>query len=401
MSKRARSASYRIRKGDSWPNDEKQRHGTDARTMANSEVRPYSWPCLLVFVTEWEDPDRFAQRPADRVPSTLYMPDGRRVPVCVVEAPREARTETVARTAALPVNNLGPGHPVVARVQGHDYLATIGCLVSDGHKVYALTNRHVTGDADEAIYLRASGKPVGTSAAGRLTRLPFSTLYPSFPGHDTFVNLDIGLVDITRLDRWTAKVRGIGAVGPMADFSDAAISLSLVGCHVRGVGAAGGDMRGEVQALFYRYKESRRLRIRLRRRDRSKGDGLGGSDRVLHASRRLWHHVDAGAVPARIVRGARKRAVPAPCDPVGPKHAELRRQGLAAGAMPSRRFFREPAALLEVDLVRDWNVDQPDTWGAIGHFSIAARSSAALSGRFPKLVELMRKNETDRKPERR
>jgi hypothetical protein len=49
-------------------------------------------------------------------------------------------------------------------------------------------------------------------------------------------------------------------------------------------------------------------------------------------------------------------------------------------------------ALLEVDPVRDWNIDQPDTWGSIGHFAIAARTQVALSGRYPKLRTLMENN---------
>jgi hypothetical protein len=49
-------------------------------------------------------------------------------------------------------------------------------------------------------------------------------------------------------------------------------------------------------------------------------------------------------------------------------------------------------ALLEVDPVRDWNIDQPDTWGALGHFSIAARTLVALSGNYPHLDTLMEKN---------
>ena len=42
--------------------------------------------------------------------------------------------------------------------------------------------------------------------------------------------------------------------------------------------------------------------------------------------------------------------------------------------------------------VRNWNVDQPDTWSAIGHFSIATRTQVALSNRLPKLVKLMDNN---------
>jgi hypothetical protein len=48
--------------------------------------------------------------------------------------------------------------------------------------------------------------------------------------------------------------------------------------------------------------------------------------------------------------------------------------------------------LLDVDPVRDWNLDQLDTWGAVGHFSIASSVIGALSGRNPKLVQLMTNN---------
>src|SRR5712691_10047777 len=72
---------YRIRKTDSWPNDKKQHRGTGVRRLDNSEVRPYSWPCILVLVETWQDPNEFADRPSEIVPKTLFMPDGRSVPV--------------------------------------------------------------------------------------------------------------------------------------------------------------------------------------------------------------------------------------------------------------------------------------------------------------------------------
>jgi hypothetical protein len=48
--------------------------------------------------------------------------------------------------------------------------------------------------------------------------------------------------------------------------------------------------------------------------------------------------------------------------------------------------------LLDVDPIRDWNLDEPDTWGAVGHFSIASQVTAALSDRNPRLVQLMSNN---------
>src|SRR5215470_4013522 len=84
---------YRIRKEDSWPSatDVGLHRGTGERTLENSEVRPYSWPAVLVFVERWVDPDAFSYKgsydPAEMVPRTIYLPDGRRVPICVIRSP--------------------------------------------------------------------------------------------------------------------------------------------------------------------------------------------------------------------------------------------------------------------------------------------------------------------------
>jgi hypothetical protein len=79
---------YRIRTEDSWPEaDGTVKHkGTGPRTLGNSEVRPYSWPAILVFVDEWVDVSAFGKdrryNPTQMVPPTLYLPNGRKVPVC-------------------------------------------------------------------------------------------------------------------------------------------------------------------------------------------------------------------------------------------------------------------------------------------------------------------------------
>src|SRR6266849_173248 len=50
---------YLIRRADPWP-PKVPRQKRPPRTLANSEVRPYSWPCILVFVKEWEDESKIA-----------------------------------------------------------------------------------------------------------------------------------------------------------------------------------------------------------------------------------------------------------------------------------------------------------------------------------------------------
>jgi hypothetical protein len=400
---------YRIRKADSWPNDKKKHHGTGVRRLDNSEVRPYSWPCILVFVEAWQDPKEFAERPSELVPPTLFLPDGRSVPVCVIEAPKQVTTEIEARKIRYPLNNIGPGNPVIAEVQGREYAATIACLVSDGHRAYALTNRHVTGDAGEAIWSRIDGslEQIGVSSSKQLTRLPMSALYPAFPGQDTFVNLDIGMIDLADLARWTTKVRGIGTLGPMADFSGGNLSLSLIGCQVRGIGAASGDMRGEIQGLFYRYKTGGGFEYvadifigpRTSNRDRkgNPAETVPGFATLPGDSGTLWllePEVASGERQSTSDKREKKGQDPQYL-PLAVEWGwnmlysadRARPQSFALATLLSR-----VCALLEVDPIRDWNIDQPDTWGSIGHFSIATRTQVALSSRFPKLRTLMENN---------
>ena len=395
---------YRIRSDDSWPNDPHPHHGTGVRRLDNSEVRSYSWPCILVFVDQWQDPSKFASHPADLVPKTLFLPDGRSVPVCVVEAPKEIVNEVEARDVAFPLNNIGPGNPIVAEVQGRPYVATVACLVSDGHRIYALTNRHVTGEAGETVYARLGGdsEAIGVSAPKQLTRMELSKLYPELEATDTFVNLDVGLIDLDELSRWTTDVNGIGTVGPMADFSGNGLSLRLVGCHVRGVGAASGDMSGEIQGLFYRYKTGGGFEY--------VADLFIGPRTTPHPVKRDKRRRVQQTTPFRTLPGdsgtmwmleptkPRKKDDPIPAEEFLPLAMQWGRNMLhSADRAPPQSFalatlLSRVCALLEVDPVRAWNLDQPDTWGSIGHFAIAARTQMALSNTFKKLVALMKNN---------
>jgi hypothetical protein len=397
---------YRIRKEDSWPSDAGpgDRHGTGPRTLENSEIRPYSWPAILVFVATWEEADQFSSSkdtkydPDEMVPRTLYLPDGRRIPACVIEAPRQARTDTTAPDIRYPLNNIGGGFPVIAEVQGQTHVATIACLVSDGRRAYGLTNRHVTGDAGEVIYAKLGGKStrIGVSSPRQLTRIAFTDLYPGWPGRDLLVNLDVGLIDIDDVDGWTAQVRDVGTIEPIADLSVSTVSLSLIGCCVRGSGAASGVMLGEIQALFYRYKSQSGL-------DYVADVFIGPRSTPSRARRHRKTQTTPGLVTHPGDSGTLWMLEPI-ASPEGttPKYLPLAIQWgqntLGSRGQPKPQsyvlasFFSRICSLLDVDTVRDWNLDQPDTWGAVGHFAIAARTQVALSTRFPTLVGLMEAN---------
>jgi hypothetical protein len=410
---------YRIRRDDPWPVQgvPGKKKGTGERTLESSEVRPYSWPCVLVFVEKWVpasefrhggtyDPDKF-------VPRTLYLPDSRRVPVCVVRAPRETKTPPTPEIH-YPLNNLGGGRPIIARVQGQEHVATVACLVRDGHKVYALTNRHVTGEDGEVLYSRRRGlvECVGTSAARQLTRIPFMDLYPGFVGKSVYVNLDIGLIDIENLDDWTADIEGISPIGPMADLSVQNLSLGLIGCHVRGRGCGGGLMLGEIHALFYRYKSMGGFDyiadffIGPRIPPSSpEGDGDGRpAKKLADAEPFATRPGDSGTLwllepmssPAKPKGGNHKQSREEE-PPYLPLAVQWGEQLLGPDAATPQSYalatcLSTVCNLLDVDPVRDWNLDQPDTWGAVGHFSIASRVIGALSSRHPKLTQLMTRN---------
>ena len=51
-----------------------------------------------------------------------------------------------------PTNLIGGGFPLIVRRPGTEHVASVGCLVTDGHRTYALTNRHVAGDPGTPIH---------------------------------------------------------------------------------------------------------------------------------------------------------------------------------------------------------------------------------------------------------
>ena len=395
---------YRIRRKDSWPSQHGpgKVHGTYPRTLENSEVRDYSWPAILVFVETWVPRVDLVKRGDALVPSTLYLPDGRRVPVCVIEAPKEHLTDVEARDVRYPLNNIGGGSAIIADVQGRQYAATIACLVSDGHKVYALTNRHVAGEKGEVVYSRLDGRAerVGVTAGPYLTREPFTEMYPGWPGKDVYVNVDVGLIEVDDVDRWTTNIRDIGQAGQMVDLSVNNLSLALIGCDVRGTGAASGVMLGEIHALFYRYKTGGGFEYVSDLLIGPRSTGVPAKTKVAPFA---THPGDSGTlwlldpVPKKRHPMLEKAA-----DEKPPEYLPLAMQWgrnmlRSAGAARPQSYalatlLSRVCAQLGVDPVRAWNIDQPDTWGSIGHFSIATRTQVALSTRFPKLVKLMSNN---------
>ncbi|MGH6825190.1 hypothetical protein [Methyloceanibacter sp.] len=169
---------------------------------------------------------------------------------------------------------------------------------------------------------------------------------------------------------------------------------------MRGYGSASRWMYGEIHALFYRHK------------------ARGGSEYVsdFFIGPRTPHKAEPKQ-PHFVTRhgdsGTLWLLEPEPDDrrkkfPVGCTDSAIASKGFrplalqwGANSLYSGKDT-QPYALatalsticerLDVDLLRDWNLDQDETWGAVGHFSIASRVSGALSRSVPTLAKLMKNN---------
>lgn len=347
----------------------------EKRTLENSELRTYSWPCILVFLDHWVEQENIGygkgqMRPEETIPKALHLPDGKVVPVCVIEAPRdESRGEAIdIGSLNFPKNIIGGGYPVITEVQQQQHIASIGCLLTDGHFTYALTNRHVAGEPGEPIFALMGGRKIqiGISSKKQISRLPFQKVYEEWPGGNIYVNLDVGLIEVENENIWTAQVYGTGPLGRLADLSINNISLRLIGCPVRAYGCASGQMFGEIHGLFYRYKT------------------VGGFEYVadlLIGPRKETafgtHPGDSGTVWVLETNDAEKGLMPIAVQWGGHVFLEKNETGQFSFALAT--CLSTICNQLEVDVIRDWNIGFPEYWGAVGHYAIGSLACDAVT----------------------
>jgi hypothetical protein len=224
------------------------------KTLASTTTYEWSWPCVLVFVKSWVARDELDY--GDAVPPVLYLPDGRMAKTCVVEVEDHVPAPEPVRAIEFPSGLAGGSYPVLSDVQGEERVGSVTCLVSDGDRVFALSNRHVAGPKGREAFVMSAGKRrlVGRSAGEEIGKKALRELYPGWPvGPDARVNLDAGLIEVDDLAGWTSQVYGVGQIGELYDLHAATLSLDLLGQHVRGYGAVSGELAGEILGLFYRY----------------------------------------------------------------------------------------------------------------------------------------------------
>jgi hypothetical protein len=408
---------YRIRVNDpdnTKPNQWRSRNKAPERTLGNTVVRKWSWPCVLVFVKEWLTQDEIVkQNPDQVVPRFLYLPDGRVVPTCVILAEKQRLAPPPLQDLSFPPDLVGGGYPLITEVQNQQHVGSLGCLVTDGDSVYALTNRHVTGirRADEAgrdifTMIRGERQRIGEADVNQVGKLPFTEVYPGWPGSRTYSAIDAGLIRIDDVNAWTAQVFGIGEIGDLADLNVDTISLDLVGCPLRAFGGASGELMGEIKALFYRYKSvggfdyvSDLLIGQRSPQVTDDGDPLATAEpappplnTLPGDSGTLWFF-DEQLTPAEAKKedkaGARARRLrPVGLQWGGQTFIEAGGEGQMQFALAS--CLSTVCRQLDIDLLPDWQIGHSEYWGKLGHYKIGAKACELVTN--AKLKKLLLAN---------
>jgi hypothetical protein len=358
---------------------------TGAKTLFNTVVRDWSWPCVLVFVNTWEQKSAFKKNPDLMVPRALYLPDGRVVPTCTVLIEEDFMQHVAGDYhLSFPNSYVGGGYVTFSDVQGQQHMGSIACLVTDGDLTYALTNRHVTGAEGREMFTMLGGKRVriGVSDRRQIATQPFPKMYDGWAGTKTELRVDAGLIRIEDIADWTTQVCSMGPMDDWMDLTTDTLTLDFIGENVRAFGAASGELLGTVGAMFYRYASS------------------GGTDFVTdflifprRESRSATLHGDSGTLwfweePITDSEGrqVRIRRRPFAVQWGGQNwisQGEYERTGRFAMATSLSLVCRE----LGVTLLRDWNSGLPEYWAAVGHYTIGYFACEDLSAKLGKLMK--------------
>ncbi|MCX5752565.1 MAG: hypothetical protein NTW97_02830 [Candidatus Krumholzibacteria bacterium] len=409
---------------------------TESRTLENSVVKPWSWPCVLVFVDEWLTVEQLSRYPDQAVPRQLFMADGRVVPTCVIFAPKCEGASAPPDRINFPSETLGGGYPVVTDNQGVQRIGSLGCLTTNGESVFALTNRHVAGEPGQEVCTIIHGvqERIGIADKRQIGKLEFGKVYQDWAGSRAFVNVDAALVKVDDRNNWTAQIFGIGEMGNMIDLNSENLSLNLIGIPVRAFGGVSGVIEGEIQALFYRYRsvggvdfvadaligppkknapvrtqqgdsgtiwfidppsDEGKRRVGIRTRAKEEADGLEEKyGKKQKRGEKKAPEAQGASVAAQGTMGSKMQA-----RRLRPFAIQWGGERLMSGTSDRpvqfalATFLSTVCRELDVELIRDWNIGHSEYWGKISHFMIGNKSCDLLT--TPALRALMLKNRTN------
>jgi len=342
------------------------------RTLDNSRVEEWSWPAVIVFVDRWLKAPEIKESPDDMVPRRLYLPNGKIVPTCVVFAPSADEPPDLDMHLNFPSDLLGGGYVCAADVQGNEHVGSIACLVSDGVKTYALTNRHVAGEPGRELYSMVDSTYVriGHAADRAANRARFTDLYPGFPGERVEVAIDAGLIEVDDVRSWTTQVFGVGTLTDIYDISVESLTLDIVGTPVRAFGAASGLLEGEILALYYRYRTRSGIEY--------VADALVGP---RHDAPLQTRPGDSGTLWS-LEPESPQEGTPT-VRPIAMQWGGHRFDtGDAQASKPYAlvTFLSNVCRALDVEVVYDWNTGQDLYWGQVGHYTIGAKACDLVRG---------------------
>jgi hypothetical protein len=375
------------------PDHHTERGKLGPRRLDNTVVKSWSWPCVLVFVRSWVYPKDLRKKPelaSQMVPPLLYLPDGRVVPTCVIEVDPDESKPKAVDPPAYKSDVVGGGYPVQTLVQGKPHLGSIGCLVTDGTSVFALTNSHVVGEPGQEIYaaFKNTARRLGVADSLRLGKKPFGQVYPGWPGERVLANLDAGLIRVDNVRGWTAQVYGVGQIGDVWDLNVDSFRLDIINCPLIAFGAMSGQMKGRILGLFYRYKTVGGVEyvsdfVIGPRDNKTPLNNYPGDSGTLWFEDYAKPDVRRNEAGARILRpvalewGGQTMLAPGRRTPTQ----------LALGICLAT-VLRE----LDVELIPDWNTGHTEYWGEWGHVKIGAYATSQVSNSLPKLQSMMEAN---------
>ncbi|MGO4378389.1 hypothetical protein AB4Z19_08960 [Pseudoduganella sp. RAF19] len=391
---------YRIRRDDkNFASEDAERGGADLgeRTLANSDFRDWSLPCVLVFVKEWLSREFTAQHPELAVPPLLYLPDGRKVFTCPILVEKREHDLPSADTAVYGANKFGPNFQVYVSDQGTSRMGVASAIVEDGACAYALISRHLSSGADVGTPVtalpRAQRALIGRVTARAVDGLPLQDIYPGFAGQGAQLTLDAALVKLDNVPACTPQYLGIGTMGQPIDLSAETLSLDLIGCPVFTELPGGVRVEGSVHAMFYRHTtiggadSLAELVIGPRNAQSMVETRPGDSGAVWFWDEVADQHSNRGSGEAK-----------GPTDSGGaPAVSENRNQhpqrplcvqwgghGFNSGqASPALEFalgtsLSAICKALRVEVVEDWESGQSRYWGKVGHYNIGYAACLAL-----------------------